>query len=128
MIALQRDQEIPEVEPQVPKEGITGVRTLLFITGKIPRGQKRFLRNGDLRVDTRVVDGDEIRVQIVPVGDGFDGVNVGKQRLHHLSLKVSGLSHQLLVVGDNAHPGLDNLYRTPIHNDTVPMLSPPQYF
>ena len=128
MVALQRDQEVLEVKPQVPEERVTVVRALLLIPGEIPCCKKHFLRDGDLRPYVRVVEDDEISVQIIGVRDGFDGVDVCEQRLHNLSLKVSGLSHELLVVGDNAYSGLDNLHCTFIHNGSIPILNLLQYF
>ena len=117
MVALQRDQEVLEVKPQVPEKRVAIIRTLLLITGEITRSKKDSPRNGDLRVNVRIVDNDEIRIEIVGIRDGLDGMNVGEQRLHDLPLEVSRLGDQLLGVGGEAHPGLDNFHRSSIHDE-----------
>ncbi len=64
MMALQRDQEVFEEKPQVSKERIAIIRTLLFVAGEISGGKENLLRHFDLRLDLWIVHGNEIGIEI----------------------------------------------------------------
>jgi hypothetical protein len=101
---------------EVPEEGVPVVRALLFILGEVPGAGADPVRDLYLGLDVGLIDHYEVRVQVIGERNLLDGVDVGEQRLHDLSLEVTGLVDELFVVGEDAHAGIHDLHGSFMHN------------